>query len=363
MKVENFKLPLGKKTLRSYELILTENCNMRCKYCFDDTYSDRSSCNYNYKMELSMIPDILDFIDKTRDESLNFVDIIFFGGEPLLNWEFIIKFIEAAKIMSFECHYSLNTNLTLLNKEKIDFICKNHIGTSISIDGIKKANDKTRNYNGGESAWHDMVKNIPYFVAKARFNGSGLTAMMVINQDNYTYIEEDYEFLIELGIPFVNILWSYESNFSKDQLDYLENKLKRMFIEKRLPYFLDMNRKFLRHYPNDEDIPSCYNANTAVTISPKGKLFFCHRLMPKMIESNKNSIGNIYKGFERYNLELVNNRIGGLESCRECEAFNICHGGCIGCVVNNTGSYGVYEPMCNVYKMIWRLIKCIRRRS
>lgn len=33
-----------------------------------------------------MILDILDFIDETKDRALNFADIIFFGGEPLLNW-------------------------------------------------------------------------------------------------------------------------------------------------------------------------------------------------------------------------------------------------------------------------------------
>lgn len=35
-------LPNNKATLNHYELILTENCNLRCKYCFDDTYSDRT---------------------------------------------------------------------------------------------------------------------------------------------------------------------------------------------------------------------------------------------------------------------------------------------------------------------------------
>lgn len=58
MKEENFKLPFNKKTIRSHELMLTENCNMRCKYCFDNIYSDRTSCDYNYKMNISMIPGI-----------------------------------------------------------------------------------------------------------------------------------------------------------------------------------------------------------------------------------------------------------------------------------------------------------------
>lgn len=50
--------------------------------------------------------------------------------------EFITKFIEVAKTKIYGFHYSLNTNLTPLNKDRIDFICENYIGTSVSVDYI-----------------------------------------------------------------------------------------------------------------------------------------------------------------------------------------------------------------------------------
>lgn len=358
---KEFKLPLGKKLINSYELILTENCNMRCKYCFDDTYSDRTSCNYNYKMELAMIPDILEFIDKTRDENLDFVEVVFFGGEPLLNWDFIVEFIKIAKCKPYKFRYSLNTNLTLLNKEKIDFICENSIGVSVSIDGLKSTNDKTRNYKGGLSSYFDMVKNLPYFIAKSKASKIGLTAMMVINKDTYESIEENYEYLLKIGIPNVNILFAYESDFSEDQLDYIKEKLKHMFIERRLPYYTDLKRRYLNNNFRKGNSHCYSHAYTHATINPRGELFFCHRVVPKMSPISKNVLGNIYEGYN--DISDLEGRIGGTDECKSCKAREICYGGCIGCIIDNTDNLGLYNPLCNTIKMLWEVTECIRKYS
>lgn len=81
--LENAKiiLPSNKRTLEHYELILTENCNFRCKYCFDDSFSNRTFCNYNYVMSLDMIPSIINFIEKTYNRRRR-PNINFFRGEP-----------------------------------------------------------------------------------------------------------------------------------------------------------------------------------------------------------------------------------------------------------------------------------------
>ena len=53
--------------IHNYELILTENCNLRCKYCFDDAFSNRTSCSYNYNMNIDIIDDLINFINETQD--------------------------------------------------------------------------------------------------------------------------------------------------------------------------------------------------------------------------------------------------------------------------------------------------------
>ena len=55
--------------INCYELIITENCNLRCKYCYDDYFSDRSECSYNVKMDSKFIKDFIPFVLETYDRN------------------------------------------------------------------------------------------------------------------------------------------------------------------------------------------------------------------------------------------------------------------------------------------------------
>ena len=140
-------IPEGVK-IQHYELILNEDCNMRCKYCFDDIYSGRKPIDIKTKMDLNMIDDIFNFIIKTRDEKV-ITRISFFGGEPLTNWEFISEFLDRSDNFGFITSYGMTTNGTLLNKEKIDKLLKYNVGIGISIDGGKEAHNKKRIFPDG----------------------------------------------------------------------------------------------------------------------------------------------------------------------------------------------------------------------
>ena len=120
--MKEFKnLPVESEGLVNYELILTENCNLRCKYCFDDEFSDRTDCSYNPTMPISRIEEILDFIEKTKDKNVS-PKINFFGGEPTVNWDFIVEFYNKANARIGNFSSTINTNGVNLNKERIDFL-------------------------------------------------------------------------------------------------------------------------------------------------------------------------------------------------------------------------------------------------
>ena len=356
--MSKIKLPFNKRTLNHYELILTENCNFRCKYCFDDSFSDRTSCGYNYVMSTDMIPDIVNFIEKTKAKNTR-ASITFFGGEPTLNWEFIEKFIEYAKDNNLNYSYSMNTNGSLLTPEKIDYMIENQFNLVISLDGIKEAHDSSRVYKGNKGTWDSIMKILPNAIGKFRAHNLPITSMMVVNKNTYKYIRESYEFLVSLGFKDINILWCWEEKFTDEELNDILESLKNTFIVDRAPLWLDARRSLLSKNYNCIKSSYCHVPQASVTINCKGILYFCHRLVPKMSSSEFNdNFGDIYNGFTNTNyLKFISDRMQGKNKeinkiCSKCDCYSFCKSGCIGAIRGNTNGYGIMDSMCRIQKML-----------
>ena len=175
-----------------YELILTENCNLRCKYCFDDYFEKRENkknCN-DTVMGLSMINDINNFIIETHDIHSNKIEVSFFGGEPTMNWKFIESFVSRAKrdLKKLPISYHINTNLTLINSSKIDFLVNNNFSVVVSLDGKKNSHDANRIKVDGSGSWDETIEFLPEIIAKMRAVGRPVQLLMVVNSNNYNNI-------------------------------------------------------------------------------------------------------------------------------------------------------------------------------
>lgn len=334
----------SKVRLTYYELIITENCNLRCIYCYDDYFSDRTSCSYTPSMSLHMIDDVITFIKKTYDYNRQ-ITISFFGGEPLLQWDFITQFVKKFNQTRIKKEYVLNTNATLLNEEKINFMVRHNFKPTISIDGTKESHDINRIDAHSKGSWEKTIQLVPELYSKSKHvNNVILNALMVINTKNIFYLVDSFEFLNKLGFT-INILFDYTDNFSDDDLHLLKQQLKHLFIEKGYTNFTQLkkilNDGYRSHY--------CFTPYHAVSIAPSGKLYYCHQFVPKMSDSeNTEYYGDIYNGY--YNADYyttVNNRIfmDTFESCNNCSAKNWCAGGCLAGHYFKTHDYMKLNPI------------------
>lgn len=334
--------------IANYELMLTEDCGLRCTYCFDDYYSDRTKCDYNVEMEIEMIDDLIAFIMETFDRRAE-IKFGFFGGEPIMNWPFLEKFITVAKKeFKFQHTFVINTNTYLLDSNKINFLVDNNVGISVSIDGTERANINRVTKNG-KNSWESVVKVIPELLAKSRANPQlTVNALMVVNKNNYEYLSESYKFLIDLGFA-VNILFDYSDDIDDKYLNSIKAQLEHLFIERRLPPFVDFYRKITNTKYQNESNNYCFTADHNVSIAPSGKLFYCHQMAPKMFDMPKSFnqyYGNIKEGYtnldyyykvkERNNFETWQKG----KKCETCVAKNWCKGGCLAghwhkCKTNN----------------------------
>ena len=339
----------------NYELILTENCNLRCKYCFDDAYSNRTSCDYDYKMDINMIDDILQFIDETKSK-VDAITVSFFGGEPTMNWEFIEKFVEKSIDKNFK--YIINSNLLLLDSKKIDFLVDNKIYPIISIDGIRKAHDVNRVKINGENSWDETMEVLPELVAKFRSVNINPAALMVISNNNYQFLEESYKFLISLGLG-VNILYNFSVVYTDEELESIRNQLISLFKVKKLRPYIDIEKRVLNtDFYQQKNF--CNTPQTSITIAPNKKTYFCHQLVPKMYDDkNEEYYGNIYNGIT--NIKYYNKMSSRInidefklnKKCETCKAVAWCKGGCLANMRINSNDYATLSPtLCKINNII-----------
>lgn len=344
--------PEGVK-INNFELILTENCNLRCKYCFDDEFSDRSSCSYDYKMSLDKIPEIKNFIIETRDPERE-TSLSFFGGEPTMNWDFIVAFIDECKDLNLK--YVMNSNILLLNTERIDFMIKHQIYPIISIDGIKESHDINRVSTGSTGSWDATMKVFPELVTKFRGIGLNPHTLMVVTNNNLHLLEKSYMFLQSLGVT-TNILYNFNTTYTEDEYALIQKQLHNVFVKYNMqPYIDAQNRILNENYHNQPNY--CHTPDRAITISPEGKTFFCHQLVPKMADIKDDMTeyyGDIKEGFtnlEYYEkmtdrVDIEKFKIG--KKCEGCVAVKWCKGGCLASSRFECGNYDeLYDTLCRI---------------
>ena len=118
--------------------ITTENCNLRCKYCvYSGAYKDMRTHNIKHEMSWSLAKNIVDFF-LTRG-SIN--TISFYGGESLIEYKLIKQVVEYVRGKNVNINFAMNTNLTLLTEDILDFLIKYQFAITISLDGPKEVHD------------------------------------------------------------------------------------------------------------------------------------------------------------------------------------------------------------------------------
>ncbi len=136
-------------------MIMTLRCNHVCTYC----QASRAPMDQTeFDMSLGVADRVVDTIFKSPTDTLT---IEFQGGEPLANWDAIVHVVERAKERIKETGkyvmFSLVSNLSLMDDDKLDYIVKNNIQVSTSLDGPEALHNKNRVFPTGNS-YRETIK-------------------------------------------------------------------------------------------------------------------------------------------------------------------------------------------------------------
>ncbi len=162
-----------------YVFVITNLCNLRCDFCFQDKTPRADAV--------------------TTDEWINVVKqlpdyarVTITGGEPFLFPGF--KEVFSCVASCFDCN--VITNGLLLNKERIDFLLSfpKFKVLSISIDDI---GNRTRGLS--ESHWNYLVNILKYFVKRKKELGSDcvLDIKTMILDENSSELYDIHRFFVE----------------------------------------------------------------------------------------------------------------------------------------------------------------------
>lgn len=331
---KNFNLKFNPpENLKSLCLLVSQTCNMKCDYCFVD-----GSINKNGDlMSLKVAKDSVDFLLKlSKNKNL---EIDFFGGEPLLNWEVVKETIlygmAESKKKNKNLRFSLTTNGLLLTDDKIDFLNKNHVSLIISLDGPKKVNDKFRKLKNKDGTFNLIFPKIKNLIDK-RSNGYYIRGTYT---EKTKSIYSNAKYLFEVG--FKNVSLEPVIINKENSLAINKNSLKKIKkeYEKLGEYLYNEKKKgrdlnFYHFLINLNGGPclskmsfGCGAGVEYIAVDSAGNLFPCHFL----VEFEEFKMGNIYDGIDE-NLKkyfMYINNLSNKPKCSRCWAKYLCGGGCI----------------------------------
>lgn len=135
--------------VESMILLVTEGCNFACTYCYG-SYPEK-----HMVMDLHIAKKAVDLAVQLGVEEL-----IFFGGEPLLNFPLIKEVVEYIKSIEYHGAIRITTNGSLITDQIARFFSEYNIEVSVSMDGSRKQHDTTRVYKDGKSSYDKVVEGI-----------------------------------------------------------------------------------------------------------------------------------------------------------------------------------------------------------
>lgn len=344
--------------LKALCLHIAHDCNMCCKYCFagEGEYSgDRSLMSFEVGKRA------LDFLIEQSGSRKN-LEVDFFGGEPLLNFDVVKQLVAYARSIEKEkgknFRFTLTTNGVLLNDEVMEWANKECYNVVLSLDGRKGTNDRMRRTRNDKGTY-DLI--LPKFqkMAKER-NQQGYYI-----RGTYTHYNTDFAndilHLADLGFeqlamePVVTdpkmdyALQESDIPKLKDQYDLLAKEMcKRNREGKGFTFF---------HYMIDLEggpciykrISGCGVGTDYMAVTPWGDLYPCHQF----VGDEKFLLGNVFDGVK--NTDIVNEfklcNVYSREACQDCFAKLYCSGGCSANAYHTTGKItGTCDMSCELHR-------------
>lgn len=348
----------------------TYACNFRCRYCYlsNDTKSSHEVFDINFAKKI--ILQIKEYLQNTRRRKLT---VIWHGGEPLLwgieNYREIFAFMEN-ELAGIDFKNSLQTNLSLISEEYVDLFLRYHVHIGFSLDGTNEIHDSQRVDISGKGTFDGIMEK----VSLCKEKGLSVGCIVVGSKKHIGRIAELYRFMCDnkLSFKFNPLFNAGEAETNSDSYGITPDEYARMAIELFDLWYQDRTHRiresnFVEIASNlaTGKVAGCMFGRNCqdnfLAISPTGDVMPCGRFCD--IELQKYAYGNLHEEslsdiLPRIKASEAYKRAEYIEqsSCKQCEYFDICHGGCLHDGFLKSGDFKSKTFLCSAYKKIFAYI-------
>lgn len=343
--------------VKSMCLNIAHDCNLRCKYCFASTGDFGTGRKL---MTFETGKHAIDFLLENSGDR-PFLELDFFGGEPLMNFGVVKQIVEYARSREAEYkktfRFTITTNGMLLDDDKIDFINREMFNVVLSIDGRKNVNDDMRPRPNGSGSYDTILPKFKKLVSERGdkeyyVRGTYTNKNLDFADDVFSLYNEGFDQIS------VEPVMSEDPEFALSERDLPEifkeyEELARRMIENE-----KKGGKFnFFHFMIDLDqgpcavkrLRGCGCGNDYVAVTPDGDIYPCHQFVGK----EEYKMGNIDEGTfdQKMKEDFARAHIYNKPECRKCWAKFYCSGGCNANNYNFNGDiHSAYKISCEIEK-------------
>ena len=353
----NFKERSG-DVVKALCLHVAHTCNLNCSYCFASQgkfHGERGLMSYETGKQA------LDFL-MDRSGTRRNLEVDFFGGEPLMNWDVVKRLVEYARSVETargkHFRFTLTTNGILLDDEVIDFANREMSNVVLSLDGRREIHDALRVDHEGRGSYDRIVPKFQK-LAEAR-GGKNYYIRGTFTHRNPDFTNDLFH-MADLGFTELSMepvvcapddpaaLTAEDIEIVKQQYELLAvEMLRRERLGKPITFY---------HYMLDltdgpciyKRISGCGSGTEYMAVTPWGDLYPCHQF----VGEEKFRMGDVWHGVTNTALreQFRSCNAYARPGCRDCWAKFYCSGGCAANAYHASGSIlGVYEAGCELFR-------------
>ena len=347
-----------KTVVKALCLHIAHDCNLACRYCFageGEYKGDRAL------MSLEVAKKSLDFLVANSGLRRN-LEVDFFGGEPLMNWDVVRKTVEYGRSLEEKYdkkfRFTLTTNGVLLNDEIMEFANREMANVVLSIDGRKEVHDYMRPTRNGKGSYDVILSKFQEFAKKRA--GKSYYVRGTYTHNNLDF-SQDVLHMADLGFDQISVepvMADPSEPYAITEADLPKIFKEYEILSEKIQKIRDEG-KFINffHFMIDLDqgpcaikrLRGCGSGNEYVSVTPDGDIYPCHQF----VGITEFKMGNLYDG--TFNEEMkdmfAHAHVYNKPECKKCWAKFYCSGGC------NANNYIYAGDIHNAHKLSCQIQK------
>ena len=352
-----FKARSG-NVIKALCLHVAHTCNLNCDYCFASQgkyHGERAVMSFEVGKRA------LDFLIENSGTRHN-LEVDFFGGEPLMNWDVVKQLVEYARSVEKQHNknfrFTLTTNGVLIDDDVIDFANREMSNVVLSLDGRKEIHDLKRVDHAGNGSYDRIVPKFQKMVESRGGENYYMRGTFTHANPDFT---KDIFHMLDLGFTELSMepvvcapddpaaLTAEDLEIVKEQYEILAKEMIKRGKEGRgftfYHYMIDLTEGPCVY----KRISGCGSGTEYMAVTPWGDLYPCHQF----VGEEEYKLGDIWNGVTNDALreDFRSCNAYSREECKTCWAKLYCSGGCAANAYHASGSIrGIYEPGCELFR-------------